>query len=104
MKLTHKKRKLIIPSILHIAYNDYCVGAPITLLLRRYELDISGPALRKLLDYVSYSKTSEEYDTINNSIYPCWMDKKGDKVQESPDNWAYQGNFPFGEWVKDEDN
>lgn len=109
MKLTHAKRKLLDKPLLITLHKKAVMGVPVAALIREYSLAISRPALITLLQHYKYFLTfepsNEDYSKCHDSLFPPWWGcELGFLVRENPDNWAYQGAFPLGEWVKDEDN
>ena len=108
MKKTKAKRKLISSDLMHTLHHEWCIGVPVPALIRKYELDISRPALVTLLRHCTHyfaAGDTDVHDAIKNSLFPPWWDlTKDDEVQENPEGWSYEGEFPLGRWVQDENN
>ena len=101
-KITAAKRKLLPQPLMAELHNKWSVGVSISRLLRDYNLNISRTLLVKLLQmYDKHYLTNEE---ITASLFPPWLDNALANSQEQPDNWSYQGYFPLGVWVKNENN
>lgn len=71
------------------------IGVPLAKVHKELELDISYPALQKLITLLKNTNV----DTVG-SLYPEWLEKDSMKVQEQPDNYKYNGYFPYGEWIE----
>lgn len=108
MKRTKAKRKLISSELAHQLHHRWCIDVPVPALIRQYNLNISRPALVTLLRHMTHyhaSAGTDNYQIIHNSLFPSWWNKdKDNEVQENPDDWSYEGEFPLGRWVQDENN
>lgn len=98
-----RNRKLIVKHYLNEYASLRQLGVPIRKIIRDNDLDISGPHLSKLLDWVD--ELNQENNTIiHDSLFPQWLDTDGDKVQEQPIHYNYSGRFPKGRWILNESN
>ena len=95
-----RKRKLLSSKLLFSVESRVAQGVPLALIIRKMELDISRPALAKLL---KHSKREQEVmddsELIEASLYPQWLDSNSLEVQTQPEDWCYKGYFPLGEWI-----
>lgn len=107
---TKAKRKLVPNEVLNEALLRQSYGVPITRIIADYNLDISRPLFVKLLDCYQLSQTTQLTEEERNSsiiyksLFPDWLDSDNMQVQEQPEGWAYEGRFPWGKWVYDENN
>lgn len=94
-------RKLINERVLRDCLYLSDLGVPVSKISRDNNLDISLPALIKL---IYYYKTAEESVInaryIKASLFPPWLDNDNDDAQSQPDAFKYLGAFPFGEWKR----
>lgn len=94
-----RKRKLIPIVTIKALIDDIEIGVPLARAMRNHGIDMSRPAVAKLVNsYVAADKTEDTHlhTTIMNSLFPIWLVTVG---QEQPDNVAYEGFFPLGCWV-----
>lgn len=90
-----KKRKLISPKLTSTIQSRMDLGVPLTTIRKQLELDISYPALQKLLEVIKKLN-----DSTVASVYPEWLEQDSLTIQEQPDNYKYVGYFPYGEWIR----
>jgi len=95
------RRKLINLNMLTMLRSKNDDGVPVARLIRDFELAVSLPHLRKLMEY---SRLALEDSNVASSLEPPWLDLASPEVQECPDNYKYKGLFPFGAWLENEDN
>jgi len=88
-------------ALLSYAHYLHKLGVPTARVVEYLDLDISKPALTKLIklyNEVDNCVDAEQSKQIHMSLFPTWLDP-WQKVQEQPADWDYVGFFPFGEWV-----
>jgi len=100
-----RKRKLLSCTALTKLEAKEMAGIPLAAAMRQMSIDMSRPAVVKLLAHMKKSddyQLDEEYKLIITlSLFPEWLDKQIEHAQEQPDNWKYVGYFPSkGEWVQ----
>jgi len=97
----NNKRKLITEQYLAAILKEYQLSVPLAKLVKNHALNISTPHLRKLLfiyiDILDMSQAESNRIALRNAIFPNWLNGYLG-VAEQPDEWTYQGKFPFGEW------
>lgn len=91
MRTTKAKRKLLLPDTLTEISQKVDIGVPLNKLTKK--LDISRPVVAKLVKWYKLNNP-----VVRASIFPAWLKISGPEVQENPDDWYYEGFFPFGEW------
>lgn len=91
-----RRRKLVPLTVLRELTDKCALGIPLATLVKHTQLDISRPALAKL---VTAYKSSNNH-TVHASLAPVWVDQDYDEVQEQPANFVYVGKFPYGEWYE----
>ncbi len=91
MRSTRAKRKLLLPATLHAISEKAALEVPLNKQIKH--LDVSRPVVVKLLRWYA-----SDNPIVRASILPPWLDADGPQVQENPDDWYYEGFFPFGEW------
>jgi hypothetical protein len=97
-----KPRKLLRPDILTDLAMLTELGVPVAAAMRQKDIDllITRPVVADLLE--SYARINEGPlklgQTIQESVFPEWLDSAGCRVQEQPDNYNYIGFFPEGYW------
>lgn len=98
-----KRRKLLSPAAYVLIQSKLSIGVPLTRIIKDLDLQISRPALSRLLMISEDSFTSHVDDSIamQNSLLPKWVDTAGPYVQEQPDEWKYEGLFPLGAWINE---
>ncbi len=99
-----KKRKLLTPGCYGMIDAKVQLGVPLAKIMRDMSLEdaISRPSLSKLVKH--YNTMLEDNDTvISASLFPSWLASDGISVQEQPDNWYYEGYFPLGDWMHEND-
>lgn len=82
--------KLIPKPLLAQMSEEYELGVPVSKLKRKYNIEMSLPKLKELLEYY-------KEQALHQSLFPIWLNFE-QTIQ--PDNWRYQGKFPFGEWKR----
>lgn len=99
--------KLIPRHLLKKLFNHYEDGVPITKLVRKYNLDISGPTLDKLLSMYALSRDGlvslDDREIILNSLFPAWVEEGisiSDTLCIQPPDWEYVGSMPYGYWER----
>jgi len=100
-----RKRKLLSCTALTKLEAKETAGIPLAVAMRQMSIDMSRPAVVKLLAHMKNSdnyRLGEEHKlVVSLSLFPEWLDKQSDYAQEQPDNWKYVGYFPSkGEWVQ----
>lgn len=75
------------------------LGVPIRKIIRDNDLNISGPHLSKLIDYYTLGKALDEesQELLTNSLFPDWLNADL-PVQEQPEDYKYNGIYPYGTW------
>ena len=105
-----KARKLLSKDTLALCWLRYSVGVSIRRLHRDFTINMSIPAFTRLVEYYEDSQDVEQAvsitDTINNSLFPEWLNIDCKTVQSQPKLWKYIGRFPLGSWLRigNEDN
>lgn len=98
-----KPRKLLTPSTLAHLAKLTTVGVPVANAMRQLDLEgkITRPTVVSLLKaYAERHDINQSHsDTTCSSLFPDWLNKTGDAVQEQPENHSYIGYFPQGYWV-----
>jgi len=77
-------------------------GVPITVLIKKNNLAICRPHLRKLINlYNEGCSPSYVLDNklVHSSMFPPWLPEDAKDVMSTPDDWFYRGKFPYGEWL-----
>lgn len=97
MKRTKAKRKLIPKALFVEIISRKALGVPISRVIKDLDLDISRTSLNSLLKVYEVSAVTGKFD---GSLFPPWL-ADTPEVQEQPDNWYYQGHFPWGNWQHD---
>lgn len=97
MKTTRAKRKLIPRALFAEIIARKALGVPSSRIIKDLELDISRTSLSSLIKVYEVSYADGKFDT---SLFPPWL-KDTAKIQEQPDNWYYEGYFPWGVWKHD---
>lgn len=93
-----RKRKLLTRSALANLDQHTKLGVPLATAMRKFNIDMSRPAVDKLLKYY-------QMGDFTDSLFPSWVDPFGSAVQEQPDNWSYEGKiFPHGWWTECKDS
>ena len=100
-----KKRKLLSSRALSTLEAKVMSGIPLAVAMRQLEIDMSRPAVAKLLKYLTQADDphlNEECKlVISLSLFPEWIDTDSLLPQEQPEDYKYIGHFPTkGEWVK----
>lgn len=100
-----RKRKLLSCATLTKLEAKTIAGIPLAVAMRQLSIDMSRPAVVKLLKHLQASDNytlGEEYKLVLSlSLFPEWLDAKSDQAQEQPDDWSYVGYFPTrGEWMQ----
>ena len=86
-----RKRKLVTQDTIKLIMVDLERGVPLARAIRNTGLEMSRPAVAKL---ITYHKTEDP--GILASLYPDWLQQDG---QEQPDGCTYEGYFPLGRWA-----
>ena len=86
-----KPRKLLTQAALAKLEVLTMMGVPLARCITDLQLDMSRPAVKKLLDIHLLA----DHQT---SLNPEWLDPTGPLVQEQPSNYSYEGYFPLGHW------
>ena len=73
------------------------LGVPVSRIARDLGLIICRPSLANLIKM--YEAANEE-NNFEASLFPVWLNEE-DPIQCQPDNWYYEGFFPFGTWKHD---
>lgn len=87
-----RPRKLLSRRMLDAVETALELGVPLTRVIRKYNLSVTYPVVKKLLAY-------KDDPQAQASLFPEWLDQESDEVQVQPDGWTYSGFFPHGEWV-----
>lgn len=95
------RRKLLTQKALIKLSSQVALGVPVARALTNLSITMSRPAAVKLLE--AYNNITD-HPNIQASLFPEWMDSSGPDIQEQPDNFSYNGYFPLGEWVADNEN
>ena len=96
-----KPRKLIRLDKLSTLAHRAQMGVPLARAIRDMRLDISRPLAAKQVQLFNMDcATKEASSLLKHSLDAPWLDYDGPTVQEQPDNWYYEGYFPFGKWVE----
>lgn len=100
------KRKHLVRGELRILHELTTLGVPLKKLIRERKLPISAPTVAILLKHYSRIQhpglRSPADEATYESIFPPWLNHIGESVQTAPDNWQYDGLFPFGKWLERE--
>jgi hypothetical protein len=110
---TGPKRKHLTRNELRRIHDLVTLGVPLKKLLRESNLPISAPSVAMLLKHyarIAIDDTNPELTKAISSadiatvlsLFPSWLDNQGEPVQTAPENWSYDGLFPFGKWVERE--
>lgn len=97
MKTTKAKRKLIPKALVIEIVKRQALGVPLSRIIKDLELNISRTSLKSILDIY---KSVDPDSSWEASLFPPWLNDEA-KVQEQPNNWYYQGYFPWGSWQND---
>ena len=89
------KRKLIRYEMFLEIVKQAELGVPYTKLVREHQLSLTSQHLSNLI---------KKYQTLNKDsaaqqFNPEWLNADGDSIQEPPNDIAYQGLFPWGQWI-----
>ncbi|MDX1810316.1 MAG: hypothetical protein R3240_00090 [Gammaproteobacteria bacterium] len=100
-------RKLLAKPLLVELHLRASYGVPVAKLLSDHKLDISRPALAKLIKMYESTLNQSMPDSTRKrvlaSIFPEWTEKETGLVVQ-PEEYSYAGLFPFGEWELNENN
>lgn len=94
-------RKLITRDTLYALSQDLDRGVPLARAIANQKLEMSRPAVAKLVGVYNSCFNSATYimpsqrQAIRLSLNPIWLTKDG---QEQPADWKYEGYFPLGVW------
>jgi len=104
----NNKRKLLPEALLSPLTYQFRQGVPVTKLIRNNNLEVSRPHLRKLffiyIDILDFENSEHQKDfaiALRRAMFPEWLDNKT-TITEQPDEWTYDGKFPFGKWIRRE--
>jgi len=103
---TKAKRKLVRFDVLNTIATRIESGVSVAKVMREAVVDMSRPVLLKLVEARHLSQLNPagaDALLIRASLQPDWLEACGDTVQESPEGWAYAGQFPYGTWVRLDD-
>ncbi len=89
---------LIEEALLKELYTKHKDGVKYNTLIKHYDLDITGPTIKKLLYFYDFMVTSEPVlsSMIRKSLFPKWL--VNEVQQQKPGEWAYAGTMPIGSW------
>jgi hypothetical protein len=96
-----RRRKLLSFKALTALESKTKIGIPLAAAMRQLDIDMSRPAVVKLLkEFLALDYHAEEVRyAILASLCPVWLDQDALTAQEQPDEWTYVGYFPTqGEW------
>lgn len=96
-----RKRKLLSHKALTALETRTDLGVPLAEAMRQLKIEMSRPAVAKLIKLLKDSQYYEDDVIITLSLFPDWLDKDCMTVQEEPEGWNYKGYFPHGEWYED---
>jgi hypothetical protein len=98
-----RARKLLSSKALVTLEVKVAAGIPLAAAMRQMELNMSRPAVAKLLSWLSDADYELDEDTglaLRLNLFPEWLDPDSIQPQEQPDNWQFEGHFPTrGQWV-----
>ena len=95
--LKMRKRKLITEATMRKLHDETELGVPLARAMKNLGIDMSRPAVAKLLDHYRACLTIPGLaDHAMDSLFPDWLTID---CQEQPDNAEYDGYFPHGAWV-----
>lgn len=97
---------LLIPKpLLEQLYYENTEGVPVSVLVRKHNLNITHPTLTKLISCLQYAHEAKPAvkKIILSSLFPEWLEDVNntsiDKpVYKQPSTWRYTGKFPLGKW------
>lgn len=101
-----KRRKLMTSNCYGMITAKQQLGVSMSRITRDLAIanEISRPSLIKLVKhYNTMMEQGPEAATIHASLFPDWLNHNGSAIQEQPEDWRYEGYFPLGEWLH-EDN
>jgi hypothetical protein len=96
---------LINEKLLVELYDKYVAGVKYETLIRKCDLPITGPTLKKRLNFYEHMLATQRNapeisEKIRRSIFPQWL-VDDVEVQDSS-MWQYEGVMPLGEWISNE--
>ena len=99
-----RPRKLLSSKALSTLEVKVLAGIPLAAAMRQMELDMSRPAVAKLLQWLTkadHLADDDDYSlVIRLNLFPEWLDNDSMVPQEQPDTWVFEGHFPTkGDWV-----
>lgn len=105
MKRTKAKRKLLSMTTFNEVLKRKAMGVPVARIMVDLDLKdkISRTSLVNLItayDAITDPGSPHNVKDSMQSLYPEWLQTDID-VQEQPDNWYYEGYFPWGTWKHD---
>lgn len=98
-----RPRKLLSSKALSTLEVKVAAGIPLALAMRQMSLDMSRPAVAKLLKWLTeadnYQLDDEHSLNIRLNLFPEWLDPDSMEPQQQPVNWTFDGYFPTqGTW------
>jgi hypothetical protein len=97
-----RPRKLLSSKALSTLEVKVLAGIPLAVAMRQMDLEMSRPAVAKLLKwlYEADSKLDDDYHLmLRLNLFPEWLDQDSMLAQEQPDTYTFEGHFPTrGEW------
>lgn len=93
-----RPKKLLSNKMLSILKEQTDIGVPLSAVIRKLDLDLSQPAVAKLLKQYNCALNKDNAEVIFASLFPLWVTTDS-HVHEQPECWYYEGYFPYGEWM-----
>jgi len=95
-----RPRKLLSSKALVTLEVKVAAGIPLAAAMRQMELDMSRPAVAKLLEWLKKADMVEADPMLSLNLFPEWLDPDSMAPQEQPEEWLFEGHFPTrGQWV-----
>lgn len=91
-----RPRKLLAPKALTTLEVKVQAGIPLAAAMRQMQIDMSRPAVAKLLAWLKRADEDTKVDNlvISLNLFPEWLDTDSMLPQEQPDTWVFDGHFP----------
>jgi len=97
-----RPRKLLSSKALVTLEVKVKAGIPLAAAMRQMKIDMSRPAVAKLLVWLQRADGDSGIDSLmlTLNLFPEWLDADSMLPQEQPDTWVFEGHFPTkGAWT-----
>tara|TARA_R110000851_G_C13101976_1_gene568692 strand:- start:15505 stop:15810 length:306 start_codon:yes stop_codon:yes gene_type:complete len=98
-----RPRKLLASRALVTLEVKVAAGIPLAAAMRQMNINMSRPAVAKLLSWLARADSPEDslfHLNMRLNLFPEWLDDTSTEPQEQPDTWIFEGHFPTrGQWV-----